>query len=69
MRRVLPFLGLLAIGCARSESFRADDEPVFKTADVRELDLKKNLREDRNWAEQEQIMGDVKAAFEAGSKK
>ena len=69
MRCVLLFLGLFAIGCAGSESFRADSKPAFKTADLRELDLRKNLRVDRDWAEQEQMMGDIKAAFDAGSKR
>ena len=69
MRRVLLFLGLFAIGCAGPDSFHADKEPAFKTADLRELDLRKNLREDRDWAEQEQMMGDIKAAFDAGSKR
>jgi len=69
MRRVLPFLGLFAIGCAGPESFRADSEAAFKTADLRELDLRKNLREGRDWAEQEQMMGDIKAAFGSAASK
>jgi hypothetical protein len=68
MRRVLLFLGLFAIGCAGPDSFRTDSEPAFKTADLRERDLRKNLREGRDWAEQEQMMADVKSAFGAASK-
>ena len=67
MRRVLPFLGLLVVGCARPEPFRANHDPAYKTADRRELELRKNLREGRNWTEQEQMMSDVKSAFTSGS--
>ena len=63
MRRLLPTL-LLAAGCAGPDGFQTD--PIgLSTAERRELDLRKNLRDDRAWDEQERLMADVKAAFGA----
>jgi hypothetical protein len=61
MRRLLSTL-VLAAGCASPDEFR-DDPSALPTADRRELDLRKNLRDGRAWEEQERLMADVKAAF------
>ena len=63
MRRLLPTL-LLFAGCAGPDGFQADPTGL-STAERRELDLRKNLRDDRAWEEQERLMADVKAAFGA----
>jgi hypothetical protein len=60
MRRLLPTL-LLAAGCAGPDEFR--DDPSLSTAERRELNLRRNLRDDRSWEEQERLMADVKTAF------
>jgi hypothetical protein len=57
--------GLFAIGCAGPDSFRADNEPAFKTADLMNSIC---AERGRDWAEQEQMMGDIKAAFDAGKR-
>ncbi len=67
MIRFLPFLVIAAVGCARPEPYHAYDLPALKTADERERDLHQNLRDDRTWEEQQQMMADVKAAFGGSS--
>jgi hypothetical protein len=61
MRRLLPIL-LLSTGCAGPDAFR-DDPTSLSATERRELDLQKNLRDGRSWAEQERLMGDVRGAF------
>ena len=62
MRRVLPLLAALA-GCAVAEPRPVYELPAPRTAAERELDLKRNLRDERTWEEQEQLMRDLKGAF------
>jgi hypothetical protein len=62
MRRVLPLLLGLA-GCTTPGPPPADGLPPLLTAEERELDLKRNLREGQSWEEQERLMKDVKGAF------
>jgi hypothetical protein len=65
MRRVLPAL-VLAAGCAGPDGFRADPA-ALPTADVREQELKRNLRPGLTWDEQECRMAETKAIFGAPS--
>jgi hypothetical protein len=65
MRRVLPFV-VLAAGCADPGGFRADPT-ALPTGDLREQELKRNLRDGINWEEQERRVGDVKAVFGGAS--
>jgi hypothetical protein len=62
MRRVLPLLVALA-GCTVAEPLPVYELPPPATAQEREADLKRNLRDGRTWDEQDQLMKDVKGAF------
>jgi hypothetical protein len=53
---------IVAAGC--SSPVVVDTPPPLQTADQREVDVRRNLRADRTWAEQERLLGDVKGAFE-----
>ena len=61
MRRVLPML-LLAAGCAGPDQFQPDPA-ALPTADLRELEDKRNLRPGVTWEEQERRIGEAKAIF------
>lgn len=61
MRRVLS-LFVLAAGCAGPDGLRTDPT-LLPTADVRERDLRRNLRGGLSWDEQERRIADAKAAF------
>ena len=61
MRRFF-FLLPLAAGCAAAEKFDTDTLP---TGEQREAELKRNLRSDQTWSEQEQLMLDTKSIFAA----
>jgi len=60
MRIFRPLLLLFVLGCAAPEKLRAYRETDLSPADQ---DLQKNLRSERSWAEQEQMLSDVKNAF------
>jgi hypothetical protein len=61
VRRVLPLV-VLAAGCAGPDGFRAD--PVaLPTADLREQELKDNLRDGLTWEEHERRMAELKGTF------
>jgi hypothetical protein len=61
MRRVLPLL-VLAAGCAGPDQFQPD-VTALPTADVRELNDKRNLRDGLSWEDQERRIGEAKAIF------
>jgi hypothetical protein len=61
MRRVLLVL-TLATGCASPDGFQADPT-ALPTADRREQELQRNLRDGLTWEEQEQRMTEAKTVF------
>jgi hypothetical protein len=61
MRRILPLM-LLAAGCAGMDQLQPDPM-VLPTADVREQNDQRNLRDGVTWEEQERRIGEAKAIF------
>jgi len=61
VRRVLPLV-VLAAGCAGPDAFQPDPG-ALPTADLREQELKRNLRDGLPWEEQERRIADLKGAF------
>jgi hypothetical protein len=59
MRRVLPLV-VLAAGCAGPDQLQPDPA-ALPTADLRELELKRNLRDGVSWDEQERRIADAKS--------
>ncbi|MSR54719.1 MAG: hypothetical protein EXS09_15745 [Gemmataceae bacterium] len=64
MRRFRPLFLLFVLGCAAPEKLRAYREPNFPPAD---RDLHQNLRSERSWEEQEQMLSEVRSALGNGS--
>jgi hypothetical protein len=61
MRRVLPLLVLVA-GCVGPNTLLDDDDPsTLSNAQRRELELKRNLRDNRSWEEHERQIAELKS--------
>jgi hypothetical protein len=61
MRRVLSLV-VLAAGCAGPEVLQPDPA-ALPTADLRELELRRNLRDGVSWEEQERRSAEAKAVL------